>query len=111
MALPTPNARTVTIANAGQTSGALDVREATILGLITPAALTGTALTFNVSMDSGTFVPLYDSTGTLVSLTVGTSRGFALDPSTFLPWRYVQVVSGTAEGAARTITLIVRPVA
>jgi hypothetical protein len=95
----------------GQTVGvAVSLAGVSILGIVTPAALTGTTITFQVSADGTTYVPLYDGTNTLVSFTVAVSRGYYLDPIIFASWRFVKLVSGAAEAADRVITLLVRPV-
>jgi len=96
------------IASGGTTSQVIGLQGRTLLGIQTPAALTGTALTFEGSHDGETFVPLYDDAGTpaQISLTVTTSRGYSLDPSKFAAWEYIKVVSGSAEGAARQIVLL-----
>lgn len=100
----------ITIANSTTISAAVSLIGVSILGIVTPAALTGTAITFQVSADGSTYVPLYDSTNTQVSVTVAASRGYYLDPAIFAAWRYAKVVSGSAEAADRTFTLLVRPV-
>lgn len=101
----------ITIATSTTVSAAVSLEGVTILGIITPAALTGTALTFQVSdAVAGTYVQLYDSTGAAVSVTVAASRAFYLDPAIFAAWRFVKFVSGTAEAANRTFTVLTRPV-
>jgi hypothetical protein len=52
-------------------------------------------------------VPLYWE-GTLVQFSVAASRGLSWDPAKFAGWRYVKIVSGSAEGAARTIVPVWR---
>lgn len=98
---------TVTIPNAGTTSDSATM-PATMycLGLVTPAALTGTAFTFEGSIDGSTFRPLYDQ-ATLYSVNVGTSRYVALKPEVMQSAKYLKVVSGSSEGALRTITLVI----
>jgi hypothetical protein len=98
---------TVTIPNAGTTSDSATM-PATMycLGLVTPAALTGTAVTFEGSIDGSTFRPLYDE-ATQYSVNVGTSRYVALKRQVMEPCKYLKVVSGSSEGALRTITLVI----
>jgi hypothetical protein len=105
-----PSVRTVTIANGQTTSDALDCINGTVVGILTPAALTGTAFTFSVSADGVTYNTLYSDAGTAVSVTVAASRYIYLDPTVFAGVRYVKVISGSAEGAQRIITLVLRPV-
>ena len=107
----TAGSTTATIAEGDTVSGAVSLVGVTILGLITPAALTGTALTFQVSASAaGAYVPLHDATGAAVSVTVAASRAYYLSPAIFAVWRAVKVVSGSAEAADRTITLLTGPV-
>jgi len=97
---------TVTIASSGTVSTSLTLENGRIpLAVITPAALTGTALTFNVSNDGATFTPLYYES-TAYSLTTSTSRYHALNRVAFEGVKYLQVVSGSAEGASRIIKVI-----
>lgn len=95
---------TATIANGQTTSGAIDARGLSQIGLVMPSAFTGTTISFNVSADGATYQALYDATNTLVSVTVAASRSYAL-PSTLLAWPYFKIVSGSAEAAARTLTI------
>jgi hypothetical protein len=105
-----PARRTVTIANGQTTSDALDCINGTVVGILTPAALTGTAFTFSVSADGVTYATLYDSSGAAVSFTVAASRYVYVDPAIFAGLRYVKVISGSSEGAQRIITLVLRAV-
>jgi hypothetical protein len=76
--------------------------------IITPAALTGTALSFQVSYDGTTYTALYATGGTAISYTVAASRVIPLDPAIFGAFPYLKIVSGSAEAAARTFTIIIR---
>ena len=94
------------IANTATESQAIDTKGFALVGFFTPAALTGTTLTFESSLTlAGTYVPVYDSTNTQVSITVATSRYYAVDPKNFQGIRFLKIKSGSAEGAARVITL------
>jgi hypothetical protein len=103
------------IPNNGTTSQSIDLSAyGTLEGLVAfvlPAAFTGTAITFNVSFDDVTYQQLTNASGSAISLTVaqGKSYGFTQDiRSAVTPWRYIQFVSGSTEGAARTINFIVK---
>ena len=97
---------TVTIANGATVSAVLTLDRSRIpLAIITPAALTGTAFTFQSSADGSTYVPLYYE-GTAYSVNVGTSRHVALDRRAFEAVKYLKVVSGSAEGALRTLGVV-----
>jgi hypothetical protein len=80
-----------------------------IVALITPAALTGTAFTFEGSVDGTTFVPVYNE-GTQYSVNVGTSRYVALNNSVLGGLQSIKIVSGSSEAAARTIQVILKEV-
>jgi hypothetical protein len=97
---------TVTIANAGTVSTTLTLENGRIpLAVVTPAALTGTTFTFKASSDNATFNQIYYES-TAYSLTVSTSRHIALNRLAFEGVRYLQIVSGSAEGASRSIGVI-----
>lgn len=100
-----------TIANGQQTSGAVDLKEKTLVGLATPAALTGITMTFLVASTlAGTYRQVTNEDGSTYSVTVAANKFVALNPAKFLGARFVQVKSGSAEGAARTIELLARDV-
>jgi hypothetical protein len=92
-----------TIANSQTVSDSVDTGPCELVGAEFPSTLTGASVTFQVSEDNTTFVPLYWE-GTEVQFTVAASRGLSWDPAKFAGWRYVKIVSGSAEGAERTIT-------
>lgn len=96
----------VTIATT--TSTVLDLKANGFVGFITPAALTGTAFTFEGSIDNSTFTALYNADNSAFSITVSASRYYCLNPADFLGMRYVRLVSNATEGAARTVTVITR---
>lgn len=102
--------KSVTIASGQQTSGAVDLSGCVLVGLDMPSAFTGTTVTFTVSSSqSGTYKTLYKD-GANVSVTVTASRQVVLQPADFAGVRFLKVVSGSAEAAERTITLVTRPV-
>lgn len=107
-----PVIQTADIANGQTTSQALRVTGGVICGLITPAALTGTAITFTAcDTVDGTFVPVYDSDGNQVSVAVAASRALGLsgtEADALAPWPFIKLVSGSAEGAAREIKVVLR---
>jgi hypothetical protein len=109
---PKPVSQSANIASGGTTSQALRVGGKFIVGLITPAALTGTTITFTgCDTATGTFVPIYDSDGTAVSVAVAASRGYGLsgaEADALAPFPYIKLVSGSAEGAARVVKLLTK---
>ena len=99
------------IANGGTVSAEVDLIGTSVCGMVLPAAFSGTSVTFQTAIAlGGTYQPLYDSTNTQVSIPVTQARNYSLNPATFAAWRYIRVVSSTAEGAERTVTLVCRQV-
>ena len=94
--------QTVTIASAGTVSGAVQADEFAAFGLMMPAAFTGTTLTFQVSGDGTTYQALYDRYNVAVSMTVAVNRHYDL-PTELASWHSFKLVSGSAEGAARSL--------
>lgn len=72
-----------------------------------PAAFTGTALTFNYSHDGSnwTAVPVE---GNEVNPETVTANGTYRIPAYAFAAKYCQIVSGSSEAAARTITVFLR---
>jgi hypothetical protein len=101
----------VTIANNAQVSSAVDLGGYVLSGLILPATFTSTAITFQMGNETqGTYFDIYDSTNTQLSMTVTQGRSYLFQPSDFVGVRYLKIKSGSAEGGARTVTLIARAV-
>jgi hypothetical protein len=98
-----------TIANGQTVSSAVDLGGTTLCGLMMPAAFTGVALTFQGSIDGTNFAIVKGSDGNDLSLTVAAARYVKLNPVDFYGLRHLKLVSGSAEAAARDITLASRP--
>jgi hypothetical protein len=98
----------VVIANGGTTSASLVLPVNRIpLAIITPSAMTGTALTFNVSFDGQTFTPLfYESTAYSITISTSVARQYALNRAAFEGVKFLQIVSGSTELALRTLKVI-----
>lgn len=107
-----PATRTITIAASGTTSSVIELGDYVVQGLITPAALTSTAITFTAcGTKDGTFMAVYDSDGTQVSLSAAASRAIGLssaEADAMAPWQFIKVVMGSAEAAERTLTLVLK---
>ena len=70
-------------------------------------AMTGTSVTLYGSTDNITFVPLADSTDNNYTITVSaTAKIRTVNPQNLAGVQYIQLVSGSAEGADRTITVL-----
>lgn len=93
---------------AGVTNGGLNIGGNGLTRVLMPAAFTGATLTFQVSPDDGTYLPLYNADGTAYSVAVAASRAVVLDPSVFIGVNYIKIVSNLAEGGARVVTLVGR---
>jgi hypothetical protein len=101
------------IPSGGTTSQSIDLDNydalGGLVGFIIPATFTGASVSFKISLDDVTYQPLNDSSNALVSINVtqGTSYSFKQDVRSLLtPWRFIQIVSASAETPARTITLL-----
>lgn len=107
-----PSRREVTIASGGSTSDEIDLSRSgeQVVGIVTPATITGTALTFTVCVAGTTFVPLHVGAGTAYSITVAASRFTHVDPNAFLGVSKLKVVSGAVEAQDTIISIITRPV-
>lgn len=102
---------TATISSSGTKTGAIDLGGCQLTGFQLPASFTGTAITFEVSPDNSTFQALYDKNNAAISFTVTQGRTYALGDliQSLAGYRYMKLVSGSTEGADRTITLFARP--
>jgi hypothetical protein len=96
---------TLTIASSATTSGTYTAIGWAGFGLVMPSAFTGTSVSFLVSADNATFQPLYDSTSTLVSLSVAVSQSYDL-PSALFSWPYWQIKSASSEGGSRSLVVV-----
>lgn len=104
--------QTVTIANNGTVSTVLDLGAGTFLALLMPAAFTGTAITFQACLTrDGTFVAVKDDAGADVSIVVAAARWVGLSSANMAKLaalRYLKLVSGSAEGGARSIEVVMK---
>jgi hypothetical protein len=94
-------------------SSAGDLGGDTLCGLVLPSNYTTAAITFQVSVDNSTFVPLYTADGqvSIANTEAQASRAISLDPADWYGWRYVKVATGTAQTTDdKTITLVTRPI-
>jgi len=77
-------------------------------GIVFPAAMTGTTVTFDFSFDGTNFVDVVETDGTEVSYSVSAGNVVRVDPSgwAFASPGFLRVTSGSNEAADRTINLI-----
>jgi hypothetical protein len=102
------------IANGQTASSAISLSDNALdfscfVGFYTPATLTGTSFTFQASSDGSTFVNVLNE-GTSYSVTVAASRYVSVEPAVFAGVRFIKIVSGSSEGAERTIVACLREV-
>lgn len=95
-------ATALTIAISTTDTGAWDISGWITGGFILPSAFTGTAVSFKVSQTTTGHQPLYDSTGTLISITAAANRAFPIPPEA-AGFNSIIITSNASESAARTI--------
>lgn len=101
---------TATIGSGNTASAVIDLSGTSLVGMISPSALTGATLTFSASpTEDGTYNTLYRN-GSDVSLTFAADKYILLEPSDFVGVRFLKVTSDSTEAADREFTLITRPV-
>lgn len=92
------------IASSAQISTIIECGGLALCGVLLPATFTGTALTFNASVDGTNFFPVHSTTsGTALSYTVAQGTYCAIDPKDFYGVNYLIIKSGSSEAAARTL--------
>ena len=106
---------TATIANGVALAGAVELGGSALVGIQMPAAWTAANLTAQISVDGTTYQDMYDDEGNEVTITAAASRFIQLIPSEWAGVHYIKLRSGTTgtpvnQGAARTLTLVVREV-
>lgn len=96
---------TATIALSGTTSTVIDTEDRVIGAINIPSAFTGTTITLQTSRDNLTFRAVRKSDASAdLSIAVAASKHIILDPAiAYNLNRYVKIVSGSSEGAARSI--------
>jgi len=101
-----PRIRTVTIASGGVNSTSFEPGRFAKGVFQLPSAITGTEFTVEYSIDGTTFtqVPVNAVESNPIT-SAAASRTYRLPKATFAA-RYARIVATTAQGAARTITVI-----
>ena len=112
MSLSKSIAKSVTIdvsADANNSSG-ISTDGMLLAGIIFPATMTGTAITFDYSVDNSSWVDVFETDGTEVSYTVSAGNVVRIDPSgwAFASNGYIRVTSDGTEAADRKIKLLFR---
>lgn len=106
-----PDYLDATIANGATDSNWVQLKGKQLVAVVFPAAFTGTSVRFRARVDSGAgnIIEQKEST-TDFSLTFAASGWVPVSVDVFCGVPEVQIVAGSAQGAARTIRLITRPV-
>ena len=112
---PSLKIQTATIASGAALSETKLMSGCVLAGIVMPAAWTAADLTFQVSLEGSTFVPLYDANGVEVSVKAAASRQIQVQPADFAGVRYLKLQSGLTgatvnQAADRAVTLITRSV-
>lgn len=109
--LPLSEPTETVIPSGSDTSGNLNAGGRVPSALVMPAAWTAADITFEVSIDGSTWVPVHLADGTQYTLTVAASRFVSLTADYFIGAKHVRLVSSVNQGADRTMTLMMsRPV-
>lgn len=109
---PIACALSASIASGQTTSAEIDLLGTALCGIFMPAAFTGTTIKISAaSASGGTFVTVTDGAGTDYSLTVAASKYVPVSNLAIVSGlRFIKLISGSSEGADRSLTLAVRPV-
>ena len=100
---------TVVIANGATASAEILLLGYAQGGFALPAAFTGASISFQVArVSGGTFLALRDDTNTVISITVAVSVAYPLPVELFAGWAAAKIVSASAEGAARTLEVVLK---
>jgi hypothetical protein len=101
----------IIVATSATVSAAIEL-ENTLVGIHTPATITGTAITFTTNVVKGesiaNYTPIVDEGGLPYTVVVAANRYIALDPIVFLGVQNVRIVSNDTEAADRSFKLVTR---
>lgn len=91
----------------GTTSNGVSTNGMLLTGIVFPAAMTGTELTFDFSIDGTNWYDVVETDGTAVTYTVTAGDVVRVDPSgwAFASNGYIRVTSDGNEAADRSLTL------
>lgn len=79
-----------------------------LVGVIFPAALTSTSMTFTGSQDDITYTPLYNTDGVQLTSIIAADRILLFVPGDFVGINYLKIVLSVPEDAERTLQAISR---
>lgn len=104
---------TFTIPASDAVSDSQSVGSVLPVGVYMPAAWDAAVLCFDVSLDGENWLPLFDQTGTEVSVAVAASKAFVINPADYAGFPYMRVRSGLTgatvdQTAERAVTVLFR---
>jgi hypothetical protein len=107
-----PNYEDAVIANGATDSNWVDLQGKQLVAIVFPATMTGGSVKFRGRVDSGSgnMITEKKTPGTDYPVPFVANKWTPIDVDVFCGAASLQVVSASAEGAARTIRLITRPV-
>jgi len=101
---------TVVIASSGTDSTILKIEgDKYASALRIPAAFTSTSVTFKSGTSEADMSPVSNLNGVVLTGTVSAGGHYILEPVDFVGIRFIQVISGSAEAAERTLTIVSTP--
>ena len=91
-------------------SEGVNVENMLLCGVVFPATMTGTTITFDYAVDNSSWVDVFETDGTEVSYTISAGNVVRIDPSgwAFASNGYIRVTSDGTEAADRKIKLLFR---
>jgi len=103
---------TVTIANTGTLSDAVEIGNGTIVGAYFPASMDGDSVTIHDSSTlTGTYTAVYDSTNTAVGWTVDTNAGVrTIQPASTAGIRPFVKLACSAQTGSKTVVLLIKAI-
>lgn len=101
------NPVSTTIASSGTKSAVIKLNGFVLAGISLPTTFTGSTITFEAcDTAAGTFQVVKSSTsGTTLSYTVTQNTFVVINPADFYGINFLKIVSGSTEGATRTLKL------
>lgn len=100
----------VTIAASGTTTSSFNLQGRVLVGISMPAAISGTAFTFESSHDGVNFQGLHDKDNSAIGLAYTAAKNYTLSPDLFAGVQHLRLVSNNAQAAAKLITVITRKI-
>ena len=112
--IPVPGTHLQTVIANGQTKSAVvDLAGGRVCAIGFPSAMTGSTMTFEAGTDPNnlsTFKEVVDEAGAAYDITITANKVVAVDTSAhaLAAVRFIRLVSGTSEGAERTIDIFTK---